>query len=1113
MKHRELILVLLLAAALLATGVTATEANTPLAEAGLDQSVTQGTTVYLDGGGSHAPDGEIVAYRWAIESPGGTETTPEDPNGVRTTFEADELGVYEVTLTVTDDAGRTANDTLYVDVSRGEPPSVSVEGPNATLVGSEETFNAAISPGDAAIEEVTWKVDGEPVASFSDVESASDFSHQFETLGTAELAVTVVDEAGQRATATTVTDVVEPESSDSGGSSGSNGWYDGTAADADPVIEGPQIVDGEKPLEATHRISSASTSQVESVTWLVDGDPVGEGVEYSATWDPGEYTLSAVVRYEDGSKRVATFEDGSRDVLVNPKPAIELKGFDGFDGSVSGTVFATDEMDSLRSVSIWVDGAEVERWVGRGIGAKQISFKRDGVADNEAHTVTVVATDNLGQERRVTTNVTPVGKPEIVSAEFLNEPVDSYHERIDANRYTAKYEVVVDLNGYPRENISITTNGSKTQPVFKRTAQRRENKDTVRVIYELSYKTPRKYRVKSTIFLSDMTGSLASDRAKRSLIVEPSPPEIRLKIRVNPEGPEYGQRRIFLNASDSFDPDGTALMYSWNPDMVEASVGNSLKNVSQKNEIVLKVVDQHEKSSVLRRSMDAYYSPILKDTELGRENNTYRPDEMVEVSIIYKHHTADWESFQNAPIEIEIVDGNGEVVHWGNNRGSKAETTGRMEAIVEIPAREFIQGERPKVRVYNAKNPDQTTRINTLPKPEIKTVDEPFLMDIQVENVEYLVRKSVFDKVEVDTLAKAKLMAKSDYHIQAEKTRTLYVLEKYVQQEAEYETKVEKFDTKAQRDFFVRGAEENWVSAGSETHTETVTETVTEWRSARSGDGQYTGESRRVQTSEPKYQTEYKYEYETTEYYTEYVDVTRFGTRTVTEERTRTVRTCKPFGCYKHEDSYTVQTTETYTYTVTVARTRSKTVTETYWSTSQLAGDHRRTGATRKKKISDAEYETQYKYEVTSTRTTERTEYLASRTVQTQESINRWKKYDTVSSSSKAGFITRENGIRLAGTKRKSYWVLAKQTGSNESWVSSVSDESDVAKTRADVASDVVEYDLRRRTGQRELRKTGTVEIQFKEENKWTIDEIRSSFEEKDLSTICRNNAATDCRK
>ncbi|GAB7093541.1 hypothetical protein JCM30237_06930 [Halolamina litorea] len=135
MKRLPLVLsVLLVTAALpgLGAGVADVDADgRPLADAGLDQSATVGDTVYLDGGGSLDPDGEIVSHEWTIRTPAGDRITPSEPESVTTRFVPDEPGRYHVRLTVTDDDGRTKNDTLYVDVEQSAPvPATPTPSPS-----------------------------------------------------------------------------------------------------------------------------------------------------------------------------------------------------------------------------------------------------------------------------------------------------------------------------------------------------------------------------------------------------------------------------------------------------------------------------------------------------------------------------------------------------------------------------------------------------------------------------------------------------------------------------------------------------------------------------------------------------------------------------------------------------------------------------------------------------------------------------------------------------------------------------------------------------------------------------------------------------------------------
>jgi hypothetical protein len=127
MRLREVASLLLLAVVLLGGGGVATGGEPPLADAGLDQQVERNATVLLDAAGSRDPDGTIRSYRWTIETPDGRTVQPRDADAPRTAFVARQTGRYEVTVTVTDDDGQTASDTLYVDV---DPAPASPSSPS-----------------------------------------------------------------------------------------------------------------------------------------------------------------------------------------------------------------------------------------------------------------------------------------------------------------------------------------------------------------------------------------------------------------------------------------------------------------------------------------------------------------------------------------------------------------------------------------------------------------------------------------------------------------------------------------------------------------------------------------------------------------------------------------------------------------------------------------------------------------------------------------------------------------------------------------------------------------------------------------------------------------------
>jgi len=97
--------------------------ESPIADAGDDQTVNEEEAVSLDGGGSYDPDGSIVDYLWTQTA--GTTVTLSDPNDVTPSFTAPYVGSSGVTLifqlTVTDNDGFESTDTCEVNVVNSIP--------------------------------------------------------------------------------------------------------------------------------------------------------------------------------------------------------------------------------------------------------------------------------------------------------------------------------------------------------------------------------------------------------------------------------------------------------------------------------------------------------------------------------------------------------------------------------------------------------------------------------------------------------------------------------------------------------------------------------------------------------------------------------------------------------------------------------------------------------------------------------------------------------------------------------------------------------------------------------------------------------------------------------
>ncbi|MGA1844431.1 MAG: PKD domain-containing protein [bacterium] len=107
---------------------SSTSNNPPVANAGVDRSVNEGTVVTLDGTGSSDPDGSIDEYQWT-QIPASTVTLVNADTS-QPSFTAPQVGVSGTSLTfrleVTDNGGLTDTDEVIITVADitpvNEPP-------------------------------------------------------------------------------------------------------------------------------------------------------------------------------------------------------------------------------------------------------------------------------------------------------------------------------------------------------------------------------------------------------------------------------------------------------------------------------------------------------------------------------------------------------------------------------------------------------------------------------------------------------------------------------------------------------------------------------------------------------------------------------------------------------------------------------------------------------------------------------------------------------------------------------------------------------------------------------------------------------------------------------
>jgi PKD repeat protein len=138
----------------------------PIASAGPDQTVNHAQAVLVDGSGSSDPESGLLSHIWSI---GGVQVA----TGASASLDPLEVGVHTITLTVTDDHGATATDSMVVTVINEAP--VANAGPDQTVAVKGKTAlvmldGSASSDPEGRVLSYFWTRDGQTVGTTASVE-------------------------------------------------------------------------------------------------------------------------------------------------------------------------------------------------------------------------------------------------------------------------------------------------------------------------------------------------------------------------------------------------------------------------------------------------------------------------------------------------------------------------------------------------------------------------------------------------------------------------------------------------------------------------------------------------------------------------------------------------------------------------------------------------------------------------------------------------------------------------------------------------------------------------------------------------------------------------------
>ena len=579
-------------------------------------------------------------------------------------------------MTVIDEDGAERRDTLYVIVSPGADPEVDVSGPETPRVEEQAIYSATVDAGSAPLDHIVWSLNGTVIAtnSLSGANDVDTITRSFPNAGTRTVTATVYDSDGQ--TDTEPLDLSIRPSRNRPTPTPDSSSSSSTAEEYQPTITGDEVVTGTQPLRGSYSLQSMpSSSHVRSISWFGDGARLGSDRTLTTDWEPGDHSLYAMVTYSDGSDDIARFSGGSTTVVADPKPSVELPSLDSY-GAVSGRATASDSYDNLRSVHVRLGGTEIGQIKmdatspGRMRHYRTVSFDSQEFEAGEQYTLTVTAVARRGQTSTLERTLTPAKMPEIIQSGFVKNNVDSYDERIDPKRYTAHHVTKIDLNGVDPEDVRVTVLESRDGLESIPENNNRNYQSGSNLLIIDSYwagKRPGSYHLGQKMTVNGRkTNNKEWERMYYSTLnVHPSPPEIRLTV-INDGTTGYGPSNwgMVVDASDSFDPDGSELKFIWKKGAEPIIPDNMTAKFRSVELAELELRDGYGLSSYRRFDFLDEYVPNIEDVTVLSEGS-YKPNDTVRLRVTTDQYQFSKNSYHlQYGLGISVEGATGSVDKW-----------------------------------------------------------------------------------------------------------------------------------------------------------------------------------------------------------------------------------------------------------------------------------------------------------------------------------------------------------------------------------------------------------------------------------------------------------------
>jgi PKD repeat protein len=259
-------------------------------------------TVSFDASSSFDPDGQIASYHWILAD--GQTQEPKAASGRTLSHTYDTPGTFNITLTVTDDKGKTASVSKTIVVRENLSPTASFSAtPTTGEAPLAVAFDASTSADpDGSIISYTWN--------FGDGASGSRVttSHTYDTPGTFTITLTVTDDKGKTGFATQTIYVNEPAETP-------NPDPEPTPPDSGNAIPTASFTaspsSGTAPLSVSFNASSSydPDGSITSYAWSFGDGATGSGVTTShiyTTTNNRTYTITLTITDDDGAQATTT---------------------------------------------------------------------------------------------------------------------------------------------------------------------------------------------------------------------------------------------------------------------------------------------------------------------------------------------------------------------------------------------------------------------------------------------------------------------------------------------------------------------------------------------------------------------------------------------------------------------------------------------------------------------------------------------------------------------------------------------------------------------------------------------------------------------------------------